>query len=128
MPSLEKGKWDMQPTNIPLPAEDHAKLLDFGLARQNDNRLTLPGAVIGTIDYMAPEQGRDASTVDIRADIYSLGVTAFFCLTGRLPFPSRGTGFDDFLRRLERKAPSIRDLVPKCPPGLDTVIARMVAV
>jgi response regulator RpfG family c-di-GMP phosphodiesterase/serine/threonine protein kinase len=118
---------DIKPTNILLTAEDQAKLLDFGLSRQVDYRLTQPGAVLGTIDYMAPEQGRDASKVDIRADIYSLGVTAFWCLTGRMPFPSRGSGFDDFLRRLDQAPPSVREFVPNCPAGLDAVIARMMA-
>ncbi|MFL5339919.1 MAG: protein kinase domain-containing protein [Gemmataceae bacterium] len=118
---------DIKATNILITAEDQAKLLDFGLSRQIDYRLTQPGAVLGTIDYMAPEQGRDASTVDIRADIFSLGATAFWCLTGRMPFPSRGDGFDDFLRRLDKPPRSVREFLPNCPAGLDAVIARMMA-
>ena len=72
-----------------MTAEEQAKLLDFGLSRRVDTRLTNPGTFLGTMDFMAPEQAHDASTVDIRADIYGLGGTLFWCLTGQLPFPSK---------------------------------------
>ncbi len=78
---------DIKPSNILLTPDDQAKLLDFGLAMHFRGRMTVPGVILGTIDFMAPEQARDASSVDVRADIYSLGATFFWCLTGQTPFP-----------------------------------------
>src|SRR5438309_9852403 len=78
---------DIKPSNILVMPEDQAKLLDFGLSRRFDARMTQPGTILGTIDYMAPEQARDASNVDIRADIYGLGGTLYWCLSAELPFP-----------------------------------------
>ena len=82
---------DIKPSNIIVTPEEQAKLLDFGLSRHVPTRLTQSGTVLGTIDFMAPEQARDASTVDIRADIYSLGGTMFWALTGQLPFSMQGS-------------------------------------
>src|SRR6185369_2329471 len=100
---------------ILVTPEDQAKLLDFGLSRCFDTRMTQPGTILGTIDYMAPEQARDASTVDIRADIYGLGGTLFWCLTGRLPFPSNKSAAENLLRRMDQPPPSLRALNPDTP-------------
>jgi response regulator RpfG family c-di-GMP phosphodiesterase len=118
---------DIKPSNVMLASEDHAKLLDFGLTLHFGQRMTVPGTVLGTIDYMAPEQARDATTVDIRADIFGLGGMLYWCLTGQVPFPFDGSPVEAITRRLSAPTPSIRRVNPDLPVELDAVVARMMA-
>jgi serine/threonine protein kinase/CheY-like chemotaxis protein len=119
---------DIKPSNILLTSEEQAKLLDFGLMRDFSARLTQPGTVVGTLDFMAPEQAQDATTVDVRADLYGLGGTLFWCLTGKLPFPSEGSVTENLIRRLSQAPPSVRRYSPRVPTGLDALVARLMAV
>jgi response regulator RpfG family c-di-GMP phosphodiesterase len=119
---------DLKPSNVLVTPEGAAKLLDFGLARNYGARLTDPGAVLGTIGYMAPEQAQDATAVDVQADIYSLGATLFWCLTGRDPFPLTNNVAQDLVQRLTTAPPSVCAARPELPGGLDTVVAKMMAV
>src|ERR1051326_5736902 len=95
------------------------KILDFGLARlhepvtaPNDKQDSLPAGeqqVMGTPDYLSPEQARDVHSVDIRTDLYSLGCTMYFLLAGRVPFPG-GSPLDKLVRHLSEEAPMVHPL------------------
>ena len=124
---------DIKPGNLlitsdPVPV---VKILDFGLARFESNRgnqarLTQYGAVLGTIDYIAPEQAENAQVADVRADIYSLGCTLYFLLTGRPPFPGT-TIVEKISARLSGDALDVRSYRPDVPAGLNGVLRRMMA-
>jgi serine/threonine-protein kinase len=107
------------------------KILDFGLARfdsESDEagRLTQVGRLLGTIDYVAPEQAQDARSADIRADIYSLGCTLYWLLAGVPPFPGE-TLVEKLSPRVTGEPPWIRSLRPEAPPLLEQVLRKMMA-
>jgi serine/threonine-protein kinase len=120
---------DIKPENILLAGPGEIpKILDYGLAliRDLDEQVTRHGVALGTPAYAAPEQFRDPHAVTIRADVYSLGCTAFCCLTGRPPFP--GTDLEG-LYRLHHEAPrpSVRAWRADVPGELDTLVQTMMA-
>jgi serine/threonine protein kinase len=90
--------------------------------------VTEEGVLLGTIDYMPPEQFQDAHNVDIRADLYALGGTLYWCLTGRTPFPSSGNVIKDMNARIQQQPPSVRAERPDLPEELDAVIRRLMAL
>jgi putative two-component system response regulator len=119
---------DIKPSNILLNPDSQAKLLDFGLARHFTYRMTEPGTVLGTLDFMAPEQIGDAGSVDIRADIYALGGTLFWCLTGKHPFVPKANIVQQIAHRQTQPPPSVRTWRPEIPAELDAIVARMMAI
>jgi len=118
---------DIKPPNIIVTPDWQGKLLDFGLALHPYRQLTEPGTVLGTIGYMAPEQARDPHAVDARADLFSLGATMYWALTGRDPFPETGNLLRDLQARLTAPPPSVRQARPELPEELCTLVDRMLS-
>jgi serine/threonine protein kinase len=120
---------DIKPSNIWLrEGDDCVKILDFGLARAEsteDVRLTQSGVVLGTPAFMAPEQAAGTG-VDPRADLFSLGSVLYVMCTGKVPF-QRGSTFDTLMAVTMDTPQPVRELNPKVPPGLDTLITRLLA-
>ena len=101
----------------------HVFLTDFGLAKNvRDGALTRTGAILGTLDYAAPEQLQEAS-VDARTDVYALGCLLFHALTGRVPYP-RTTDAAKILAHVSAPPPSLADFGPHVPEALARVVAR----
>src|SRR5437667_534887 len=122
---------DVKPGNILVDRTGAVKVLDMGLARFfNDEEDILTKKydenVLGTADYLAPEQALDSHGVDIRADIYSLGATFYFCLTGKTPF-NEGTVAQKLIWHQTRQPKPIRTIKPEVPEGVGAIIEKMMA-
>ncbi len=123
---------DIKPANILVDRTGVVKILDMGLARffnpDDDDHITkkFDENVLGTADYLAPEQAVDSSSVTIRADIYGLGGTFYFMLTGQPPFPD-GTIAQKLMWHQSRAPRPISDYRPDVPPQLAAVVDKMLA-
>jgi serine/threonine-protein kinase len=117
---------DVKPQNVLLNDDGQAKVTDFGIARSLDvHGVTQTGTVLGTSDYIAPEQAR-GQKVDPKTDIYSLGAVLYELLTGEVPF-SGDTFVAVAMRHVSEPPPSVLDHRPDCPVRLDLAIQRAMA-
>ena len=121
---------DIKPDNIVLSPQG-AVLVDLGIARaiarSGDDRVTRSGFVVGTEDYMSPEQAEGSPDVDGRTDLYSLGVVLFECLAGRPPFSSVSAAAVLDMHQ-HRPAPDVRSVRRDVPKELAAVLARALAM
>ena len=124
---------DVKPGNLLVDPNGVVKVLDLGLARfftgdETEDALTLrhDEKVLGTADYLAPEQALDSHMVDARADIYSLGCTMYFLLTGRPPFTD-GTLTQRLMAHQTKTPPTIESLRPETPATLTAIVRKMMA-
>ncbi len=120
---------DIKPANLLIDREGQLKIIDLGLALQaeeEDERVTRDGTTVGTVDYMAPEQARDSRATGIASDIYSLGCTFFYLLTGSAPYPG-GDIADKLRRHASVPAPDARQYRADVPENVSRLIRRMMA-
>lgn len=130
---------DIKPSNllIPTPKGDPSsevlvKILDFGLARlqgkSKGDTIALRGeaGVLGTPDYIAPEQSRDIHAADIRSDLYSLGCVFYFTLTGRVPFPG-DNAMEKLIKHLMEQPEPLEKVRPEVPAELAAIVRRLMA-
>ncbi len=116
---------DLKPSNLLLTGAKAVKLVDFGLARQFSSRLTDQRALLGSVEFMPPEQSHDPSQVGKEADIYGLGATLFWLLTGEGPYPYQAH-VGHALRVLQQQEPRrLRSLRSDVPLELDELVNRM---
>lgn len=114
---------DLKPGNIMIDREGCIRIMDFGIARSMEAQgITDTGVVIGTPDYMSPEQTEDAE-VDLRADIYALGIILYEMVTGKLPFKG-DTPLKVAVKQKTKKPLSVRMINPQIPVSLDNVIMK----
>jgi serine/threonine protein kinase len=124
---------DLKPSNVMVTPEGRAKILDLGLALLMHE--TLPadraivggeGYILGTMDYIAPEQGTDATNVGPRSDLYSLGCTLYFTVTGVPPFPG-GTPQQKIRWHKTEPPPAVRSINPAVPIGFAELVEKLLA-
>jgi serine/threonine protein kinase len=119
---------DIKPGNLLVRRDGVVKLADMGLARNLDDNadtsITRAGTTVGTVDYMSPEQARDSKAADVRSDIYSLGCTWYFMLTGHPPFPE-GSLTNKLRAHAETPLPDPRTDHPAISEAVFGVIRRM---
>jgi eukaryotic-like serine/threonine-protein kinase len=116
---------DIKPHNVIVDSEGVVKVTDFGIARAGASQMTEEGAIIGTAQYLSPEQARGAP-VDQTSDLYSSGIVLFELLTGEVPFTG-DSPVEIAMKHLAETPPTPSELRPDVPPDLDLVVVRALA-
>ena len=115
---------DLKPANIMVDDEEHACIMDFGIARSAaGGGGTMLGAVVGTVDYMAPEQAR-GETVDHRADIYAFGLILYDLLGGRRTGGRSSSVVTELMARMQNAPAPLRTINPEIPEAIDHIVDR----
>ncbi len=116
---------DIKPHNVLVDGEGRVKVTDFGIARAGTSQMTETGSIVGTAQYLSPEQARGGE-VDPRSDLYSLGIVLYELLTGRTPFDGE-TPVEIAMKHLSATPQPPSKLRPDIPPELDMVVLRALA-
>jgi eukaryotic-like serine/threonine-protein kinase len=116
---------DIKPHNVLVDAEGRVKVTDFGIARAGTSQMTETGSIVGTAQYLSPEQARGGE-VDPRSDLYSLGIVLYELLTGKTPFDG-DTPVEIAMKHLSNAPKPPSKLRPDIPPELDMVVLRALA-
>jgi eukaryotic-like serine/threonine-protein kinase len=116
---------DIKPHNVLVDGEGRVKVTDFGIARAGTSQMTETGSIVGTAQYLSPEQARGGE-VDPRSDLYSLGVVLYELLTGKTPFDGE-TPVEIAMKHLSNAPEPPSKLRPDVPPELDMVVLRALA-
>ncbi len=116
---------DLKPHNVLVDAEGRARVTDFGIARAGASEITQTGSVLGTAQYLSPEQAQGLETT-ASADIYSVGVILYEALTGRVPFDAE-TAVAIALKQVSEPPVPPRQINPEIPPALDAVVLKALA-
>lgn len=115
---------DLKPENVLVTSEGVPHVIDFGIAKDLTTSATRTGTGMGTVEYMAPEQYTDAKEVDLRADIYSLGMILYEMLTGRLPWDSEASEYEILRQKAESQLVSPLLLSPAIPIKIAQVLRK----
>jgi beta-lactam-binding protein with PASTA domain len=116
---------DLKPHNVILDSEDNVKVTDFGIARAGASDITEVGTIMGTVQYLSPEQAQGRPVTEA-SDLYSVGVVLFEMLTGRAPF-SGDSPVAVALQHVNQPPPPPRELNPSIPPPLEAVVLKALA-